>query len=381
MQKALFVSTLLPTRMGGMRSLHYNLELFSKFFDVHFLLVKSGPIEKRGLFDLPKGVKFREIPCLGGLPALSSFLFPLQWKEMARIRSAQEQVQEYVDENGIDVVVFHSMDVTFALRGLRAKVKVGFQIDSFANYYISKWNASHSPVALFLAGIQVPLSKVIELELSRNYDMLAYVSGADAQKSCKGSAKAFVISQGRDPPTSNPNLEARLIDAVIFGRWEHPPNRDGLLRIAPSLGRISGKVKIIGPNLPQDLKLPPNVEALGMVDKIEDYWSNSKISIIPVWYGAGLQTKVFDALRHGSIVVSTPFTTATFKSSGYSSPSLCSSDDLIKTANDVLAGWSPASAKSAYAAYDGFYRITSKQEEEYVKTVARLLQKKAQSSP
>ncbi len=358
-----------------MRSLYYNLESFREFFEVHFVLVKSGEIEKRVLFSLPEGIKFSEVECTGPSPSLSSFLFPLHWKAMARIQSAQKAVQKYIDENQIDVVIFHSMDVTFALRSLRAKAKVGFQIDSFSNYYLSKWKFTRSPLALLLAAVQTPLYWLIERELFRNYHLLCYVSQADAPAGRKNSGKVLVISQGRDPPLAQQNLGERPIDAVIFGRWEHPPNRDGLLRIAVGLGEINGKVKIIGPNLMQGIPFPSNVEVLGMVDDIEGYWSKSKVCVIPVWYGAGLQTKVFDALRHGSVVVSTEFTKTTFEANGYLSESICVSDDLIKAANNVIEGWSPSSAKAAYRAYETFFSLTSRQEEVYVRRVRELAEK------
>ncbi len=375
MEKVLFISTLLPTKLGGMRSLYYNLAEFSKRSEVHFILARCGPVEKRMLFSLPKGIIYSEIDCRRLSADPSSLLFPLQFKAMARIRSAQGKIQEYICKNKIDAVILHSMDVTFALRGLKAKVKAGYQLDSFSRYYLSKWRASHSPVAFLLAAIQLPLYAIIERVLFRNYDLLSYVSKSDASSRPSDSGKIFVLSQGRDPPLPK-SSSRRDISATLFGRWEHPPNRDGLQRIAGRLGKIKGKVKIIGPNLPQGISFPPNAEPLGMVNDIDGYLSRSKVCILPVWYGAGLQTKVFDALRHGCVVATTEFTKRTFEENGFFAPSIVASDDLVACANRILKGYSQKSALQAYSDYQSFYKINNRREKEYARRIAALIRRK-----
>lgn len=370
MKKILFVSTQMPTKLGGMRSLYYNMVAFSEHFEVHFILVKAGEVEKRVLFEMPRGVKSSTLECVSSSFCISDVLFPLQWREMGRIRSVQKKVQEYVDANGIDAIVMHSMDVTFALGGIRAKVKSGYQLDSFASYYVSKWKFARSVPALLLAGLQAVLSKLMVRELLKNYEVLAYVSSTDvagipAEKVC-------IVSQCRDEPCKKLNLGKRGIDAVLFGRWEHPPNRDGLLRILGELKKVQGSVKIIGPNFSAKGEFPKNVEYLGMVEDIEKYWGDSKVCIMPVWYGAGLQTKLFDALRHGCKVVTTEYTKRTFEANGFFAKSVVYSKDVVGAANEALGKWSEADAAAACADYGEFYKISRRQEKEYVERILRL---------
>lgn len=371
-KKVLFISTLLPTKLGGMRSLYYNLVEFSKRFEVHFIRVRCGMDERRVLIDLPESVKASTVECRGLSPDPLSLLFPLHWKSMARIRSAQPAIQSYIDENGIDAVITHSMDVTFALRGLRARVKSGYQLDSFASYYGSKWRATRSPAALAMWAGQSLLFRLIEWELFRNYNLLAYVSSADAPRGKGG--RALVMCQAQDPPYKKKNSGRRKLDVVVFGRWEHPPNRDGLARVAGKLGTILGSVSIIGPNLNPALPLPKNARALGMVQDIEPFWSGAKVCLIPVWYGAGLQTKVFDALRHGCVVATTPFTKRSFEANGFSSPSILASDDPVSLANEALLHWSPEKSRKAYAAYGKFYSKNRLAVGKYADRIARLLE-------
>jgi hypothetical protein len=108
--------------------------------------------------------------------------------------------------------------------------------------------------------------------------------------------------------------------------------------------------------------------------------SNFKICVVPVWYGAGLQNKVFDALRHGCIVVTTPFTKQQFEANGFVTECILSSDNIIEETNKALEIWSPLLAKKAYNAYERFWKISVKAEENYVARVLKLAQSKSNKS-
>jgi glycosyltransferase involved in cell wall biosynthesis len=381
MHKILFISTVLPSKLGGVRSLYYNMLLFSKNFEVHFIRVKTGGGEA-ALVRLPAFVKFSEIDGGNGVFDPSSLLIPIHSGSIRRIKGAQGAIQRYIDENEIEVVITHSMDESFALRGLRAKVKVANQVDSFARYYSSKSAALGTPFSALMSHLQSFLYFFIERELYSNFDVVSFVSALDVSSRKKDAAGTFVISQGRDPPFKRKNLGARNRDVVILGRWDHPPNRDGLARIAKELGGINGSVAIIGPNLKAIIQFPKNVKVLGMVDDVTKYLSHSKICLIPVWYGAGLQTKVFDALRHGCVVVTNDFTKSAFDAGGLGSDSIIASDDLAAAANRALAAYSPSDAKSAYNSYEMIYCTNARTEEEFANKVMQLVRRKTfQSRP
>ena len=381
MKKILFISTLLPTRLGGMRSLFYNMVSFSRFFEVHFIRVKASQSENRELISIPADVHFSEVECPGLSLDITSPLFLLHWKDMMRIGSAREEIQHYIDQNGISVVVMHSMDVTFALRNLVAPVKSGYQIDSFATYYQSKKQASDFLPAAFFGAVQSAFFLLIEWLLLQSYDVLAYVSAFDVSENAARSGKAMVVSQCRDPPSEvqKQNMGKRETDIVILGRWEHPPNRDGLEKILSTLGKINGHIAIAGPNMHGGMALPKNAVALGMVSDMESLLSNSKICIVPVWYGAGLQTKVFDALRCGCKVLTTDFTKKGFDSNRFVSESIESCSDLAASANDALETYSKKDAEAAYVSYASFFSLNRAKEEEYVKKLCELAEAKSSS--
>ncbi|MFA5105521.1 MAG: glycosyltransferase [Candidatus Micrarchaeia archaeon] len=374
MEKALFVSTHALSKLGGVRRLYYNLEYFSREFEVHFIHVSLPGARPAASLDIPKNVKFTEISAgkLSFDPA--SLLMPMVAKRQMLIRSAKKQVQGYIDSNGIDAVVLHALDASFAFRDIRAKAVVMDQLDSFHTYYESKHAFSKTPLTFLLMHFQKASYSIVERLLDRNCGIAAFVSAADAKRSAFRRAQV-IASEIRQPPEKTRKI-GRKNDVVVFGRWEHPPNRDGIARIAGRLGEIKGSVLVIGPNLNAGLELPANARVAGFVDDIEAALSDSKLCLIPVWYGAGLQNKVFDALRCGCGVVSTQFTRMTFDANGFASGSVSYSDDVITEANRRLAAWSEKEPEKAYESYSRWYEKTVGDEKEYVGLVKRALEKR-----
>lgn len=372
MKKILFVSTHYPSRLGGVRRLYYHLEHFSRNFEVHFIRVRVDGSPDRAVMGLPEGVLFSEIAARVPFPDPLSLLFPASCLRMMKIRSALRQVQSYADSRGIGCVVVHAFDATLALRGLRARLKVGEVLDSMQAYYDSKHAAGKSPYSSAMSLLMGAAYPAVSGELASRYDLLAFVSETD--RHCPETKNSLSLPDVRDPPAAGKNLGKRTDGVALFGRWMHPPNRDGLARIAGELGGIRGGVLLLGPGLDSGRVWPGNVRVAGFVENVDEVLSNCKVCLIPVWYGAGLQNKVFDALRCGCIVVTTPFTKSTFESNGFSSPSIVSAEDLVKAANRALSGWSASDARDAYAAYDAFRKITLEKEAGYARKINALLE-------
>jgi hypothetical protein len=158
----------------------------------------------------------------------------------------------------------------------------------------------------------------------------------------------------------------------MFGRWHHPPNRDGLKELLPSLGQLEGKVVLIGSHLDKRLVFPPNVEVKGFVDDLDDYLFRSKAVLIPVFYGSGLQNKVFDALRHGCKVITTPFTKGKLEASGFHSNSVVAGTDIAGATNKALREYWDEDAVEAYRSYWKWHRIDAERQAQYLDAVKRI---------
>jgi glycosyltransferase involved in cell wall biosynthesis len=94
---------------------------------------------------------------------------------------------------------------------------------------------------------------------------------------------------------------------VIFaGRLDYPPNTEAARTICEAIAPQCPRIIfiLVGLNPPQ-IKLPPNVRALGYVDDINIYFNSSDLSIVPITFGSGTRLKILDAWSAGVPVVST----------------------------------------------------------------------------
>jgi GT2 family glycosyltransferase len=105
-------------------------------------------------------------------------------------------------------------------------------------------------------------------------------------------------------------------DMVFIGGFDHLPNQDGIRWFCEEVLPIvykkmpDVKIRIIGPNIPPKLstalKNTPGVEVLGYVEDISEIFSESRLFVCPLRFGAGAKGKVGQAMEYGVPVVSTP---------------------------------------------------------------------------
>jgi len=378
MKKLLFVSIHLPSKISGFRRPFHVLRIFSREFEVHFIRLNLNEGKDRALLELPAGVRFKEIKCTGERFDPMFLAYPVFIKQMSKMAWAMPQVQDYVNREKIDCVVLYTPSCAIALRNLSAPVKVAELIDSTDLYYRTKTEHSPSARNMAIRHANRLLSRMVFSSLVHKFDLFVYITENDRKEDGLPEQKTFASLEARDPPLEDAGAGKRDIDAILFGLWRHPPNRDGLREILPRLGEINGNVAIIGMDLDKSLAFPPNVKPIGFVDDVSAYLLRSKLALIPVWYGAGLQNKVFDALRHGCKVITTSFTKEKLEASGFASKSVLYSEDLIKAANDALARYSGKDAAAAFETYRGWYAISTNTEKEtqYLDAVKRIFREK-----
>ena len=158
-----------------------------------------------------------------------------------------------------------------------------------------------------------------ELSLMRQADMAYYPSYVEVEE-----------IHAIDPAIKVKAIPAYLFDGVNFegydfdsrrdimfiGGFSHRPNVDAVKWLAeeilPELLKLLPDVKIhvLGSNAPNEVLALANehliLEGFVTDEQLEGFYRNSRISLVPLRYGAGIKGKVIEAMRYGTPVVTTP---------------------------------------------------------------------------
>ncbi|MBN2100751.1 glycosyltransferase family 4 protein [Candidatus Dojkabacteria bacterium] len=142
------------------------------------------------------------------------------------------------------------------------------------------------------------------------------------------SSKIQVIRNGVDSKKYQLNPKARekvrselgIKDEQVFyfnGHFKYAPNIEALEHIlkyvVPVLQLHSKSVRLLivgSGEIPEDLKDKLEsydfVDVVGFVEILEDYISAADVCLVPLSSGGGTRIKIFEALRNGKYVISTP---------------------------------------------------------------------------
>ena len=105
-------------------------------------------------------------------------------------------------------------------------------------------------------------------------------------------------------------------DIMFIGGFSHRPNIDAVKWVAsevlPALLKLLPDVRIhiLGSNAPKEVEALQNehliLEGFVSDEKLAWFYNHSRISLVPLRYGAGIKGKVIEAMRFGTPVVTTP---------------------------------------------------------------------------
>jgi GT2 family glycosyltransferase len=154
-----------------------------------------------------------------------------------------------------------------------------------------------------------------ELDLIRKSDATIVLSRfeLDLLRELTPEARLFEIPIVREvPAVSASGWDARS-DIVFVGGFEHQPNVDAvqwfLAEVMPRLEErgFAGQFVVVGSSMPGHIKAMerPGVVMRGFVEDLEAFFSQIRLSVAPLRYGAGLKGKVITSLSYGVPVVAT----------------------------------------------------------------------------
>lgn len=97
---------------------------------------------------------------------------------------------------------------------------------------------------------------------------------------------------------------------ILFVGSDFPPNVEALGFLCEKvMPFVSRKLVVVGKGM-EKYKLKyntHNVEIIGFVDDVSEFYQNSNIVVTPIFSGAGMKVKVAEALNHGKVVLGTNF--------------------------------------------------------------------------
>lgn len=109
------------------------------------------------------------------------------------------------------------------------------------------------------------------------------------------------------PPTTRPSVATARTAIGFIGHFGHNPNRDAASRlihdILPALHRANPAIQclIAGSAMPNSIRQhqAPNLVLLPDLPAGENFWSQLRLSVAPMAFGAGVKGKVLDSLAAG----------------------------------------------------------------------------------
>lgn len=153
-------------------------------------------------------------------------------------------------------------------------------------------------------------------------------------------------------PTSMQNRNIESLYAVQRERKENTPyllfvgtnffaNIEGLIRFIEKVApKINYKVIVVG-NINEAFssvyEIPDNVEFVGRVDSLKDYYLNASAVIAPIFSGSGLKTKTVEAISYGKTVIgfSEAFEGIDFKQYSGSCIQVKNDEEFISAINNI----------------------------------------------
>ncbi len=242
--------------------------------------------------------------------------FEREIQELAVLNRMKKMVNQLVENNSYDVVLFHGKGAFSAIENFTA-LPMAIDFCDATSMRI-KAEASYANIStriwMTLRYLQI---RRIEKKLIDKSQQLAFISCRDRDAILGSNHNAEVIPNGVDlqywqRKLNNPHLK-RL---VFTGVMNYKPNEDAALylitKILPQLKQSIPDVEvfIVGrdptPKLCKIAQSYPQVTVTGFVPDMRVYLEQATLFVAPLRYASGMQNKIQEAFAMGVPVITTP---------------------------------------------------------------------------
>ncbi|MDR0770527.1 MAG: glycosyltransferase [Burkholderiales bacterium] len=218
--------------------------------------------------------------------------------------------------NEYDVIVLSRLEVAAQwLAAARKWAPQAFVVYDTVDLHFLRAEREAEVLNSATARAQAEAQRKQELRLIRAADRAWVVSPAEQKllTPLAPDAKIAVLSNIHEPKPAGRAFGERA-GLLFIGSFRHPPNVDAMLwygrEVLPQVRQLLPGVvtTIIGGDLPASVKAlaADDVVVAGYIEDIVPYFTETRVSIAPLRYGAGVKGKVNQAMSYGVPVVATP---------------------------------------------------------------------------
>jgi hypothetical protein len=360
MKHILFISPDNPflKRSGGQVFDFATIMRLSKIFVVHVAIVADEPVVEQ-YDNVVIHYLSRRFERIGTLRGKFEFFFQLFSVRLPRASSIItipkniELLENIIRKNVINLVIYNHLE-SIALVDLSAKNKVLIHHNNegkLAKTLAYKEKSILKKLFYFIESYKIRL-----LEKTLKYhSLLHFVLSADEMEEISvmvnEKCRLFPIQIGLEV------MEYKQEDdfLYIFGNWDYLPTREGLEYVIDFLDRTkhSIKLKVSGYCSSEEfilrLKNISYIEYLGFVEEqvVKKLLNTAKVTIIPIFSGAGVKIKLVEALECSACILTT-------KKALEGLPNL----SLIEQAVDLFDDVDQLSEKIDFLLYDEKKRVS-----------------------
>jgi glycosyltransferase involved in cell wall biosynthesis len=160
----------------------------------------------------------------------------------------------------------------------------------------------------------MPHIKDLEIEATRNADLILACSSSDAEYFKEYNPKTFVIPNGVDCSEFPATHDTTAPVLIFTGGVGYPPNADAmrfyLKEVHPIVKQEIPDVRLLAIGVAPEWLRSENitdasVTALGFVEAVQPYLREAAIGICPIRFGSGTRLKILTYMAAGLPVVST----------------------------------------------------------------------------
>lgn len=292
-----------PPLGGEKYQMYCYINLLLKQTDSVDLIIFSDEVNKSGT-SYPPGVnvlKFFKISKLSAIFNMALGLFSGQPLQVSYFKSSKiyKYIKTILDK--YDIVLYHTVRLAQYAMQFEGR-KIGYLADAISRNYIGAVNKVSFPLNLFYS-IEGPRLFNYENYLIGKSDDAIFHSVVDVD-----------IYPDRSRITMIPLLKEKTEcthaghrnNIVLVANYKSIPNKSAAKNIISYIKKIKPKnysFELIGPNLDgalaREISNYDSIKYLGIIHNLHQYLCDSFALICPISIGAGMQTKILDAIACG----------------------------------------------------------------------------------